>query len=141
MESGTGSVLLDLGEWAAAMAGAPAAIGGRVISWNYDMPVQYGGDDDGGYERLKIGVGSGGSPVLHCAPDRVAPADTVLADKKDPRIVVDKYPARRDRVFGVAGDWRLQIEGKPPTWFKTKGAAIAAGQRRLAILDYHRTNN
>ncbi len=117
-------------------AGRTVADGDRVISWNEDQPVVYGGESDGTFDTLSFGVFSGATPVLKCDPRRVAPADTPIPDR-DERVSVVKG-TRAEMPYGAAGVWQLRLPGdKRPSWHRTKRDATTTGLRRLAILDWH----
>lgn len=106
-------------------------VGDTVIAWDADNPVTYGGPDEYGMSTVwVIGIGTGGMTVK-CPPDRVAPAGTPLADPKDPRIRISKRHGP-----SWLGNWWLEVPGSG-SWHKTKRAATAEGQRRLAISDWH----
>ena len=120
-------------------AGPPArtvAVGARVISWYDDKPVEYGGAGDGPWTTLSFALFAGGLPVRRCEPHRVAPADVPVA-VADPRVSVVKC-AKADVPYGEPGPWRLTLPGVThPSWHRIKRDAVAAGLRRLAILDWH----
>lgn len=121
---------------ALAAANDGPAVGDTVITWMAQEPVTYGGPDAHGSSFVMvIGVGKNGMTVK-CPPDRAAPADTPLADAKDPRIQVVRL-ARSS----FHGSWqlRLDVDGPAalPSTHKTKTAAVNEGQRRLAIVDWH----
>lgn len=114
---------------------ATIAVGDTVISWGWESAITYGGPDEHGSEQVfVIGVGHGGVTVK-CPPERVAPADTPLADAKDPRIKIDKYKSA-----AWIGDWWLRLPGVRASGHKTKRDAVATARRRLAILDWHAAN-
>ena len=106
-----------------------------VIAWSWDEPITYHGPMDG-----REGVIIGATTRVYGPFHTVAPADTPLADPKDARIEVTKtqrgyYPTHR-------GPWRLVMAGYEGRggFHKTKRDAVAAGRRRLAILDWHTAN-
>lgn len=105
-------------------------VGEKVIHWGWEATLPWGGPGEHGGEQLVIGA----TTSVLCSPDRCAPADTPLADPKDPRLVVRK--GKKPGAW-LAGDWVLELPGRTATWHKTKRNATAAGRRRLAILDFH----
>jgi len=109
-------------------------VGALVLSWDLERPVEYGGVDEHAATSnglvYVVGRGKGGMTVL-CQPEMVAPANTTLAHPKDPRIQVDKTAP------SFHGTWRMGLPGRRATWHKTRREAVAAGQRRLAIIDWH----
>lgn len=107
-------------------------VGEQVIAWNYTGPMVYGGrHDDPRFERMIIG--RSGHRLL-CEPDRVAPVDAPLPDAKDPRIQVSK--GKKPHPW-LSGNWCMALPKQTETWHKTKRDAVADGQRRLAIVDWH----
>jgi hypothetical protein len=120
-------------------AGAIAA-GDLVISWYDSGPVQYGGPDDRGrgHSTLSCELLGTSAPVRECDPARVAPADIPIP-AQDARVNVAKRP-RTEMPNGAAGPWRLTLPGvTQPSWHRLQRDAVAAGLRRLAILDWHAT--
>lgn len=122
---------------AAALAGPPgASVGDTVIAWGATTTLTYGGPDRHGSSfTLVIGRGVNSMTVL-CPPDRVAPADTPLADAKDPRITV----VRLARPTWSGAKWRLDLDidggAASGSTHATKRDAVNEGQRRLAIADW-----
>lgn len=108
----------------------PPPVGEKVLHWEYDDPMEYGGLGEHGGEQLVIGRRT----QVRCSPDRMAPADAPQPDAKDPRIKVTKG---RKPAAWYSGDWCLELPDQPATWHKTKREATADGVRRLAILDWH----
>lgn len=117
---------------------ADRLIGTTVITMGGLDPVTYAGRDPhgGGFESTTFRASG---CTVHCDPERVAPASTPLADAKDPRITVTKGTIREARAAGHygRGSWTLHLPGTRATWHNTKAEAVAAGRRRLAILDWH----
>jgi hypothetical protein len=139
VESGAAVVYLDEPEPLTIKVGDP------VIGWGWgvDQPLVWGGVGDSvpGFESTSISFGAKPS-TQYCEVTRVAPADTPLADAKDPRIRVhhDKGHKTRNRAYWLPGDWCLELPDTVPSWFKTKKDAVEAAVRRLAILDWHVAN-
>jgi hypothetical protein len=109
-------------------------VGDTVIAWDMTTSVTYGGvDEHGSTFTIVIGRGVNSMTVL-CPPDRVAPAGTPLADAKDPRLSIEKGKGP-----SWLGNWRLNVPANRigGSWHKTKRDAVAEGQRRLAIADWH----
>jgi hypothetical protein len=112
---------------------APAAaptVGDAVLSFWDDEPRTYGGVNADGAVTLRFQMFSGQRPVRHCPADRVAPAD-VAVPAADARVSVRKLA-----VATYYGAWLLELPGMAPDAFKRKRDAVAAGLRRLAILDH-----
>lgn len=113
-------------------------IGTTVITWNAREPRIYGGPNDHpGMESTKYDMRNGGLPTILCEAERVAPATVTIGDT-DSRIHTVKH-ARKLRSHH-SGPWELQLPGvavSDTSFFKTKRDAVAAGLRRLAILDFH----
>lgn len=108
-------------------------IGDTVIARMAENAVTYGGPDKHGSAfTMVIGRGVNSITVL-CPPTSVAPADTPLADAKDPRIKVVKRAT-------FSGNWWLDLPDLPGSPHKTKKAAVNEGQRMLAIADWHAAN-
>lgn len=109
-------------------------IGQPVLTMSIPELYLYEGPDDLGFESIRYGATIG----IATAFDRIAPADTPIPAADD-RVQVEKRPmleARRAGHYG-RGSWRLALPDRPYTWHNTKGEAVAAGLRRLAILDWH----
>jgi hypothetical protein len=116
--------------------------GDQVIAWYHAEPVTYGGPDERAphtsYTRTKFDLRDSTSTTTAFSPvERVAPADTPLADPKDPRMSISKYTSKP---VGAAGPWSLTlnhpgITDDAPTFHKTKRDAVISGRVRLAILD------
>lgn len=111
------------------------AVGDDVISFELDSVATYGGPDEHGSQFVMvIGVGTGGITVK-CPLGHVAPADIPITDGWDRLFVVIKGSS-------VQGNWALGLTGGfRPTWHKTKRAAVAAGRRRMAIIQWHTTRS
>ncbi len=122
--------MIDLDELAAAVAGPQT--GDRVWSWHDDEVMIYRGPDDHGSQHVVI-IGGPDDSGVKCPPGRVAPADIdVTSDRWDHLFVVQK-----GRGPSWLGNWALGLTGgHVPTWHKTKKDAIAAGRRRMAIVNW-----
>ncbi|MEV0732421.1 hypothetical protein [Polymorphospora sp. NPDC050346] len=113
---------------------AGLAVGEKVMSWEHDMEIRYGGPSDA-YAYAVLTDRATGEPVLYCPPQHVAPVGTPIP-VKDERVVIEKRPTW-ERPYGEVGVWRLTLPSGEPSWHRTKREAIAHGHRRLAILDWH----
>lgn len=113
-------------------------IGDTVITWNDSEPRIYGGpSDDPAFESTKFDMRYGGTPTILCSAERVAPATVTIPDS-DARVTTVKHA--RKLASHHSGPWELQLPGiatSDSSFFKTKRDAVAAGLRRLAILDFH----
>ncbi len=120
----------------AASPASTVAVGDLVITWDDDKPREYGGrSDHPGVTELSFSLRDGGTPVIKCDPQQVAPAGTPIP-ARDARVTVEQRP-RSERPYGAAGNWRLTLPGQLPSWHKTKRDGTATGLRRVAIIDWH----
>jgi len=113
-------------------------IGQPVMSWYDSETVTYGGEDENrdGFVSLRVGIGSGALPVRKCERNRVAPVNTPIP-MKDDRVQVEKLSKK---AYWMQGPWMLTLPDSMPDYFRTKRDAVAAGLRRVAIIDANKEN-
>lgn len=112
-------------------------IGQPVLSWSNEERYIYLGPDGDRSGMNSLEIGRNGIR-LRASFDSVAPADVVVP-LRDIRVNVSKGDLRTARACGHygRGAWMLNLPGRRTTWHNTKGEAMAAGLRRLAIIDWH----
>ncbi|MGO2778232.1 hypothetical protein [Glutamicibacter arilaitensis] len=112
-------------------------IGTEIIMAGSDSIHIYDGPADSpGWNRITLNMG-GGLMKAQADFDAVAPA-TVEIPLKDERVTTVKHEKKPQP--WLAGVWQLRINDISYGFFKTKKAATAEGLRRLAIMDWHASN-
>jgi hypothetical protein len=123
---------------AAAAVPALPQVGDTVITRFDKKPVTWDGPSDSGWTSLSFGIGSGEAPKRKCSVEDVAPADTPLADAKDPRIVVEKANARAYGVYDTKPQaYRVTLPNGNHAWESLKRDAVETARRAFAIADWH----
>lgn len=98
----------------------------------------YGGPPEHeGMEQMRFDLRYGTLTTIHTTPDRVAPKEVEAnVNLKDPRITVVKHDKKPG--YWASGPWASSIEGGEVLgWHKTKKDGVEDIARRLAIRDWH----
>lgn len=112
-------------------------IGTEVIMAGSDSTYIYEGPANSpGWNRITLNMG-GGPMKAQADFDAVAPA-TVEISTKDERVTTVKH--EKKPYPHANGVWQLKINDISYGFFKTKKAATAEGLHRLAIMDWHASN-